>query len=264
MSWKHVTIERRGRVAVVRFDRQDGRNAMSRALMRELFEAARSFEEDDETSAIVLTGAADVFTMGFDLRDPSLPKFATAGLSERRRSVQIGPRLCRAWEDLAPFTIVAIEGYCIGGGMALSVACDFRVCGANATLYVPEINRGMNMSWQSLPRFVNLVGPARAKQIVILAEKIAAEQALAWGLVQEVVPAGTALDRALALAERAAAMPPLPVRMTKQAINAAATALNHSASYMDADQYVLCQTGEDFKEGVAAFLEKRPPRFTGR
>ena len=146
----------------------------------------------------------------------------------------------------------------------MSVACDFRVCAENAIIYVPEINRGMNMSWQSLPRFVNLVGPARAKQIVILAEQIKAEQAMRWGLVQEVVPPGKAVARALELAERAAAMPPLPVRMAKQAINAAATALNHAVSYMDADQYVLCQSGEDFREGVNAFLEKRPPKFTGR
>jgi enoyl-CoA hydratase/carnithine racemase len=122
----------------------------------------------------------------------------------------------------------------------------------------------MNMSWQSLPRFVNLVGPARAKQIVMLAQPLAAARAEAWGLVEDVVPSGTAFERALAIAEEAAAMPPVPLRMIKQGINAAANALAHAVSYMDADQNALCRLSEDYAEGINSFLQKRPPRYTGR
>ena len=263
MAWQYVTIEKQGRIAVVRFDRGDGVNAMSRAVMAELLAAARSFEDDIETSAIVLTGAAKNFTLGFDLKDPESARQFEAGLAERRNLLQLGPKMAAAWEALEPMTFCAIEGWCVGGGAALVVACDIRVMGESAHIYVPEIERGMNMSWQSVPRFVNLVGPAKAKRIVVMAERITAGRALDWGLADEVVADGGAFDKAMEMAERVASLPPVQVRMCKQDINVAATALNHAVSFMDIDQYAVAQSSDDFQEGVRAFLEKRPPRFTG-
>jgi enoyl-CoA hydratase/carnithine racemase len=264
MDFEYVSIERKGRVAVVRFDREDGVNALSRDLKRELIDAARAFEDDTETSAIVLAGAADVFTLGFDLKDPTNADVLAAGLAERRQITQLGPRLCRAWEDLEPMTFVAIEGWCVGGGAALAVACDIRVMGEGGTLYVPEIERGMNMSWQSVPRTVNLVGTARTKRMFALAEKIDAETALDWGLADKVTLDGAALEGATQFAQRAAELPPVPLRMIKQGVNGAANATSHAASFMDADQNLLNRFSEDFEEGVQSFLEKRPPRYTGR
>jgi enoyl-CoA hydratase len=258
-----ITKEQRGRVALVRFDRGDGRNAMSREIMRDLIAAAASFEEDAETSAIVLTGDPRSFCVGYDLRDAEAAKLSGAGLAERRQGQTLGSRLCRAWASLAPLTIVAIEGYCIGGGVALAVSCDLRVAANNAKISIPEIDRGMNMTWGSLPRLVSLIGPARTKRLVILAQALSGEEARGIGLVDETTQAGLALDRALALAGQVAAKPPLPVRMNKLAINAAAS-LNEGTAAADFDQLLLCQGSDDFREGVASFLEKRPPRFTGR
>lgn len=258
-----VTIERKGRIAVVRFDRGVPANPLSYKCMRELTDAARSFDNDTETSAVILTGRGDNFTMGADLRDPENRGLRDAPLADRRVALMTGARLCRAWEEMQPLTISAIEGWCVGGGVALTVATDLRILGASGGMYVPEIERGMNMSWGSVPRITNLVGPARAKRIVVLAEKVMAERAAQWGLVDEVVPDGTAMDAAMEMAERAAALPPVAVRMCKQAICAYANALAHVAAHSDFDQYALAQSGDDFLEGVQAFLEKREPKYTG-
>jgi enoyl-CoA hydratase/carnithine racemase len=264
MSWKDIEVQRTGRVAVARFDRSDNLNALSLDLMRDLLEVARSFEQDIETTAVVLTGSAHTFTAGLDLRDPKILEAMNAPLGTRRHLVGFGPKMCRAWEELQQITIVAIEGHCVGGGVSLAVSCDFRVMGSGAFFRVPELELGMNMSWQTLPRLVHLVGPARAKRIVLLAERIDAEAASNWGLADEIAEDGSALNRALELAQRIADLPPLPAKMTKQSINAIANALDNSISYMDADQFMLCHMTQDHAEAIAAFLEKRKPAFKGR
>jgi enoyl-CoA hydratase/carnithine racemase len=171
---KFVIIEKGlgpdGRIAVVRFDRGDGINALSPEAMRQLTDAARSFEDDAATSVVVLTGADKAFTAGFDLKDPEGRARKTMDLGTLRRHLKLGPRLTRAWQDIEQITIAAIEGFCVGGGVALAVALDFRIMARDAHLRVPEIGLGMNMSWQSVPRMLHLMGPARTKQAVILAD----------------------------------------------------------------------------------------------
>jgi enoyl-CoA hydratase/carnithine racemase len=253
-----------GRVAIVRFDRGDRLNALSVAAMRELRGAAQSFEDDTATSVVILTGNAACFSAGFDLGDVEGQRRADLGLADRRVALRAGPRMCGAWRDLEQVTIAAIEGHCIGGGVALVAALDFRICGATAHFRVPEVALGMNMSWGSLPRLVQLMGPARTKQAVILAEdRITSAQALAWGLVEEMVPDGTALAAARALADRIAALPPVAVTMTKTTIDRIAGAFDDLASHMDGDQFALTTTGADHREAVAAFKERRRGRYTG-
>ncbi|MDO8838321.1 MAG: enoyl-CoA hydratase/isomerase family protein [Parvibaculum sp.] len=258
-----ITIERAGRVATVRFDRGDRVNALSARLLRDLTATARLLRDDVTTSAVILTGGK-AFTGGADLADPEMVKRASASLLERREMLRAGPDMCDAWEALDQVTIVAIEGFCIGGGVALSVACDFRIAGRGAHFRLPEIPLGMNMSWHTQPRMVNLIGPSRAKQLTIFGERVGAEQAEQWGLIDEICDDGKALESAHRWAEKVAALPPVSVRMAKRGITQAATALNAAVTFMDADQFALAATGEDSREAIAAFLEKRSPNFTGR
>jgi enoyl-CoA hydratase len=264
-----ITVERglgpEGRIAVVRFDRGDGLNALSPEAMRQLTAVARSFDDDGDTSVVVLTGNAKAFSAGFDLKDAEGRSRRDMDLGTLRRHVRVGPRLTRAWQEMEQVTIGAIEGFAIGGGVALAVALDFRVMASNAHLRVPEIALGMSMSWQSIPRMLHLMGPARTKQAVIIAdERISAHEAREWGLVEEVAEPGKAFEAAMALAEKVARQPPIAVSMTKLTVNRLAHALDDLTSHMDGDQFVLASMSEDHKEGVAAFLDRRKPRFRGR
>ena len=254
-----------GRIAVVCFDRGDGINALSPEALRQLTDAARSFEDDGNTSVVVLTGSSTAFSAGFDLKDAEGRSRRTMDIGSLRRHLKLGPRLSRAWQEMEQITIGAIEGFCIGGGAALAVALDFRVMARDAHIRVPEIGLGMNMSWQSIPRMLHLIGPARTKQAVILADqRISSAEAYEWGLVEELAESGKAFEAATTLATKIAAQPPLSVAMTKLTVNRLAHALDDLASHMDVDQFALASLTEDHKEGVAAFLERRKPRFKGR
>jgi enoyl-CoA hydratase/carnithine racemase len=184
-------------------------------------------------------------------------------VSERRQLVKVGPQMCAAWESLEQVTIVAIEGWCIGGGAALAVSCDWRVAGEDARFYVPELKLGMNMSWQSVPRFNHLIGPARTKELLIIAEPVDMNKAERWGLIDHVTRPGEALAKARELAAKVVAIPPIPVRMAKRAITTSAGALDNATSFMDADQFLLAQDTEDAVEGAVAFFEKRDADFKG-
>ena len=254
-----------GRIAVVRFDRGDNVNALSPDALRQLTDAARGFEDDAGTSVVVLTGGPKAFSAGFDLKDPEGRSRATMDIGSLRRHLKLGPRLSRAWQDMEQITIGAIEGFCIGGGVALAVALDFRVMARDAHMRVPEIGLGMNMSWQSVPRMLHLMGPARTKQAVILAsDRISATEARDWGLIEEVADPGKAFDVAMALAAKVAEQPPISVAMTKLTVNRLTHALDDLASHMDVDQFALASLTEDHREGVAAFLGRRKPGFKGR
>ncbi|HRD77026.1 MAG TPA: enoyl-CoA hydratase/isomerase family protein [Hyphomicrobiaceae bacterium] len=256
MKFEYVSIERRGPVAVVGFDRKSNLNAFNEQLVDELTTAARSFHDDLETHAVVLAGAAQAFSAGFDLKATESWPSESDELKRRHRAYG-GVRLCKAWEEMPQITIAAMERLAVGGGVALAIACDWRVLGRSAYLYVPEVKIGLNLQWGALPRLIALVGPARAKRITILCERMGAEQALDWGLVDEVADDGETVSKALRMAEVAAAMPPATARMVKQAINATAGALNTATSFGDADQSQLTAAYSAAAASRRSFRDKR-------
>ncbi len=261
-AWAHIAVTRREAVAEVALARPEARNALNVALMEELTEAARMLRLRTDVLAVILTGADSYFSAGADL-SASQDRAAAPTVMEVRRAIMAGPDLCKAWDEIEAVTICAIEGYCIGGASALAVSCDFRVMGASAYMRLPEVPLGMNMSWRTLPKLVALAGPSRAKQYVMFGEAADAQRCLAWGFADEVVEDGQALTAARRWADKVAALPPLPVRMTKEAVSAIAAATAQASIYMDRDQYLLASRTDDYREGIAAFLEKRPGKFRG-
>ena len=260
MDYQFLILEKLGRVLIVRINRPDERNALSSGLMKELTQVAAEIREDYSLIAVVISGGNQVFSAGFDLKDPETASILTQPFSVRRRRLEIGPSLCRAWEEIPQVTIAAVEGYCIGGAVSLVLACDFRVMADNAFIRIPEIDLAMNYSWGSLPRLVNLVGPAKAKEWVILADKVECPEAVQYGFTQWTALPGQAEAKAQEIAQRIAAKPQAPVFMTKQTVNALVAA-NQAVGHMDLDQFALTVLSDDFQEGLDAFLNKRKPVF---
>ncbi|MEO8856155.1 MAG: enoyl-CoA hydratase/isomerase family protein [Burkholderiaceae bacterium] len=236
----------------------DGRfNLMSYAMLRELWTTANRIQEDREIRVVMVSGTQGVFSAGMNLKQPEVSQFEQYTVEERLDIHSLGARACAAWEGLDAVTIAAIEGPCMGGGVAFAVACDFRVAASDAKLWVPELKHGMNMSWQSVPRIVSLVGPARARKLVMLAAQIDPATAAEWGLVDEVAAPGQALARSLEMARTLLSIPPAPLRMSKHAIGVAANALNHAVSYMDLEQYAVCQSTDAHREALSAFMQRK-------
>ena len=238
MKLDTVTVERKDDVAIVRFESGSKKNAITRQLIQDLTSVARELELDTHLQAIVLTGTQEGFSAGIDtneVMDLVARRHEITPL-ERRQTFYSGTRMCEAWQRLPQITIAAIEKMAVGGGMALALACDMRVMGEDAFVYLPELKYGMILQWGSIPRLVEAVGAARAKRAILLMEKLPADQALAWGLVDFLTPPGATESKALEVAESIAQLPPLPVRMVKEAVNAAAHALQAASSYADGDQ----------------------------
>ena len=261
---KHIRVEAQGQLVIVTLDSGHKGNAFCLQTIDELTRVARALAEQPEISTVILTGQPTLFSVGMNLADEQLINPTSADMQSLRRAAAAGAKMCRAWEEIDAFTIAAIEGPCVGGGVALCLALDLRVCAQGTLLYVPEIERGMNMSWQSVPRSVNLIGPAKTKRMFVLAEKLDANTAERWGWADYLTQSGQALEQAVVLAEQVAARPAIPARMCKQAINTAANALNHAVSFMDADQLIVTQHTEDYREGIESFLQNREAEYKGR
>ena len=236
--YRTLKLEIKGAVATVTLNRPEARNAMSAQLMREMIACAGRVGALREVDVVILRGSGKCFSAGADLKDASrwagqLP------LDQQREIASLGYRMARAWEELPQITIAAIEGYAIGGGLALVAALDWRVIASDAFVSLPEIALGIPLTWGTLPRLVNLVGPARAKRLSILCERIPAADALAMGLADYAVGPGKTLQAARALAKQVLALPRNSVRMTKESVNAYASIGAHAASHMAHDQVQL-------------------------
>jgi enoyl-CoA hydratase/carnithine racemase len=260
-----LKLEFSGAVATVTMNRPESRNAMSSALMREMIAMAGRLGARRDIDVVILRGAGGVFTAGRDLKDAKSWYGAGQTLEDQRDMAALGYRMARAWEEIPQITIAAIDGYAVGGGLALAVALDWRVLASDAFVWLPEIALGIPLTWGTLPRLVNLVGPARAKRLAILCERIPAAQALEMGLVDYVAPAGKSLKTAREIAAALLKLPRSSVRMTKESVNAYAGIGAHAASHMAHDQVQLASASPESRAAREAFAaRKAATRARGR
>jgi enoyl-CoA hydratase/carnithine racemase len=246
-----IDTRRDGAVAVVTLRREAKLNAISSALERQLLEALAS-EEVTSARCVIFTGGKRAFSAGADVsefRDVTPESVAEyyAGSGALYEHVA----------DLRQPTISAISGWCLGAGLELALATDFRVADETATFGLPEVDLGILPSSGGTHRLVRLIGPARAKELMLLRERFDAAEALRLGVVTETVPEGTAVERALELAERFAELPPLAVTIVKQAIDAVAESSRGTSVLLERVAYGMLSQTAAAQAAAHDFVERR-------
>jgi enoyl-CoA hydratase/carnithine racemase len=259
MEYKYLTLTREKHIATVIFNRPEKLNTLNADMMNEIIRVADEFQKDEQTRVVIFTGAGRHFSAGVDLTDTGQIKVMTeSSLLMKGRHLKIGPKMIRAVYEISQITIAAVNGAALGGGACIAAACDFRIGAEDCRIGYPEVNLGMNLSWGALPMCVNLIGPSRAKRMVILAQHENARTLLDWGFLDEVVPDDRLLLCAMEMAETYAAKPPLAAQMVKQSVNAISSSGQQAIMHMDTDQYLLAIQSREFAERIQAFFQKKP------
>jgi enoyl-CoA hydratase/carnithine racemase len=263
MTDRFVSVRRDGPVATLTLTRADRRNAVNAEMMQQLIDACAAFEADEETRAIVFAAEGRDFSVGADLSQPRFQSTETPSLLMRRRTTELGAKLMRAVQEIHQPTICAIQGIATGAGACITTACDFRIGADNARVGYGEVKLGINLMWNAVPVCVHLVGPARAKRMIMTGKLFDAATLERWGFLDEVVPLADLHETARRWADEYAALPPIAVQMIKRSIGMVTGPLDRAIMHMDADQWLLTSTTADFREAVSAFFEKRKPTFKG-
>ena len=260
-EYQYLEVEREDAVTTVWLNRPDSLNALSIELMSEIEQVSWGFLNDEQPRVVVFRGRGRHFSAGADLKQRG--SIERRNVVMQRRDSGLGARMIRAILEIDQVTIAGLHGAALGGAACIATACDFRVGSDECFAGYPEINLGMNLMWRSLPLCVHLIGPARAKRMIMLGDKEKAETLLEWGFLDQVVSLDGLDEAVRSMARDYAGKPPVSVQMIKQSVNAVSSALDAAVMHMDTDQNLLTGTTDDLKEGISAFLEKREPEFRG-
>lgn len=269
-QYKKIILERQGRIAIITINRPEVRNAVDPETIDELARALAEFRDDPKLWVGVLTGTGDkAFSAGFDLSSASA-LFGGGGSGGGGEGIGAMPSMGRIFYgvskglELWKPTIAAINGLALGGGLEIALACDLRVAAEHATFGLPEVRWSLIAAGGGLARLPRAIPLAKAMEIILLGQRMSAQEALHYGLVNKVVPLDQVMPSAMEWANRICELGPLAVRASKEcALKGLDTNLEDA---MRLDEYLLVRLlqTEDIKEGPTAFLQKRKPEFKGR
>ena len=260
MTYNNILFTVEEGIATITFNRPKALNAMNSETMTELFEAATVCKNDGTIKVLIITGAGEkAFVAGADISEMQKMRPAEA-LSFMER----GNEILRLIETLPKPVIAAVNGFALGGGAEISMACDVRFASENARFGQPEITLGIIPGWGGTQRLPRLIGMGRAKELIMGGELIDAKKALEIGLVNRVLPLDQLLAEAKKFAARLAGLPGFALKVIKQSINYGYDLSLDNAIRLEVECCAQCFSTDDQKEGMTAFLEKRKPVFTGR
>ena len=259
-TFANIVYETKGPIAYVTLNRPKVLNALNKSVITELKAAFEAARDDSAVRGVIFTGAGDkAFAAGADISE--MLNDAPLQAEEKTR---LGQALTTLIENLGKPVIAAVNGYALGGGCELAMACTIRLASETAKFGQPEVKIGIMPGYGGTQRLPRLVGKGRALQLILTGDVIGAEEAYRIGLVNEIVPSGGLIARAEAILKQISANAPQGVKFSIEAVNRGADRSLDEGLLIEASLFALCAATEDKKEGTTAFLGKRAPQFQGR
>lgn len=258
MAYENITANAEDHIGVITINRPEKLNALNRATITELNEAIMAYDANSYVKAIIITGSGEkAFVAGADIAE-----FANFNVEEGEKLAALGQTLLfDLIQNLGTPVIAAVNGFALGGGLELAMACHFRIASDNAKMGLPEVSLGVIPGYGGTQRLPQLVGKGRAMEMIMTAGMVGAEDAKAWGLVNHVVPQAELMDFTKGIASKIIKNSPVAIGKAIAAVNAG----YNSAGYnQEIRGFGEAFGTEDFKEGTTAFLEKRKPAFPGK
>ncbi|MCJ8500501.1 enoyl-CoA hydratase/isomerase family protein [Desulfatitalea alkaliphila] len=260
MSYEHISVATEQGITTITFNRPKALNALNSALLEEFARAVEAVAADEEIRVLVLTGAGDkAFVAGADITE-----LARLDTLKAKVFINRGLSAINALTQLSIPVIAAVNGFALGGGLEIAMACDFIYASEKASFGQPEIKLGLIPGYGGTQRLPRIIGAAQAKELLFTGKMISAVEALRLGIVNKVVAPEALMDTVMATAREMAAMGRVSVRAVKQAVDNGLNADLTTALRIETDAFALCMASPDAKEGTSAFLEKRKPAFTGK
>ena len=260
LKLENVLYEKKGPIAYVTINRPKVLNALNAKTISELRSVFEDVRDDSDVRGVVFTGAGDkAFAAGADISEMANDTAVSAEEKTRR-----GQTLTELIENLGKPVIAAVNGFALGGGCELSMACTIRIAAETAKFGQPEVKIGIMPGYGGTQRLPRLVGKGRALQLILTGEVIGAQEAYRIGLVNEIVPAADLITRAEAILGQINSNAPLGVKFSIEAVSKGLEGSVAEGLLIEASLFAVCAASDDKKEGTSAFLAKRPPRFQGR
>jgi enoyl-CoA hydratase len=256
MEFKNIIVEIKDNVGLIKMNRPDAMNALNSQTLGDLKEAVSQLKDDDSVRVIVITGEGKAFVAGADIAEM---KDMTGEQAEEfsRTGQKVFDRIAKIKKPV----IAAVNGFALGGGCELAMACDIRIASEKAKLGQPEVNLGVIPGFAGTQRLSRLVGAAKAKELIFTADMVDAQTALSIGLVNQVVPVEQLMDTCMEMAKKIASKGPKAVKLAKKVINEGVEEKLEKGSEYETQEFGECFASGEAKEGMSAFLEKRKPNW---